>query len=188
MKRPVFLSTFGWAVMFVTQASAADRDPVREACNKYASQAMHAVAENKSRRCHFVGNRWVTSRKNHFAWCMTKPPASRLTRETGLRVQGLHECRQRQERCKRHADTAVRAIAVALQRDRPKLQAKVGPFNSKKQKKPLCKDKTTVIVGKQMYSIWDGKSRYRHWDWCMAVGLQQARRIEALRARRLDEC
>lgn len=187
MKRLLSVVAVGLTVLLVPPASAADRNPVREACKKYASLAIRAAAENKSRRCHFVGNRWATSRKDHFAWCMTKPPAKKLRRETGLRTQGLHECRQRREQCKRHADTAVRAIAIAVQRDRPKQLAKAVQLNSKGNK-PFCKDKATVIIGKQMYSIWDGRSRFRHWEWCMAVGLQQARRIEVLRARRLNKC
>ncbi len=188
MKKLEFVIAVTLSTLLLQPVKAAAPDTKqRKFCQNYASTAKDAADRNRSQRCYFKGRRWGTDPNRHFAWCMTGPARLALSKEAFARRQGLHECRERRRLCKTHARVAVWATQTAWERDQPKLLARSG-LSKIKNNKPFCRDKSTSIIGKQMYSIWNRKSTYRHWDWCMAVGLGQARRIEALRAKRLEKC
>ncbi len=174
------------ALLLQTAKAAAPETKQRKFCRNYASTAKEAADRNRGQRCYFKGSRWGTDPNRHFAWCMTGPAKLALSKETFARRQGLDECRERRRLCRTYATYAISAIEKAFRRDLPKQPG--AALLGKRDKKRLCRDKTTSIVGKQMYSIWKRQSRIRHEDWCMAVGLKKANQIEALRSHRLGSC
>lgn len=135
----------------------------QQACQGYAQQAVKQAKEAVSLNCGFSGGRWSADYAGHFNWCVGAPDAAR-DGEAKVRTDQLTGCmsafaKKREDDCRTYA-----AVAAAL---------------SETSKKRGCGFK-----GGRWESTQGG-----HYSWCLSVGMEAARKENAIRSAALkDEC
>jgi hypothetical protein len=65
-------------------------------CENYARDAVNANAVNQNFRCSLSGNRWQSSQKAHFGWCLIAPDRD-VNSERDTRYRDLGKCSSRAE-------------------------------------------------------------------------------------------
>src|SRR5262245_41690910 len=61
-------------------------------CRRYAGEAVIAAKQNRARRCHFDGPRWIKNENAHFEWCLEFGTDS-ANSEENARSTELNQCR-----------------------------------------------------------------------------------------------
>jgi len=75
----------------------------KDACDKYAKNAVSQSRENKERNCGFSGARWSSNYKDHFNWCMAGNNVSMTNRDNNARKAALTKCSE----CIKYSELAV---------------------------------------------------------------------------------